>query len=84
MSNIPTAEQLLSNNIDGLKDALKNDDLYYFYRGVICEFAKSFTEKHVTEALKQANEKVRYIRIGSNVSINESSILNAYPLDNIK
>jgi hypothetical protein len=29
------AEIILANNIDGLKDALKDDDLFYFYKGVI-------------------------------------------------
>ena len=30
-----SAEIILANNIDGLKDALKDDDLFYFYKGVI-------------------------------------------------
>jgi hypothetical protein len=25
------AERILANNIDGLKDALKDDDLFFFY-----------------------------------------------------
>ena len=29
------AEIILANNIDGLKDALKDDDLFFFYKGVI-------------------------------------------------
>ena len=29
------AERILTNNIDGLKDALKDDDLFFFYKGVI-------------------------------------------------
>jgi len=29
------AERILANNIDGLKDALKDDDLFFFYKGVI-------------------------------------------------
>jgi hypothetical protein len=29
------AEIILANNIDGLRDALKDDDLFYFYKGVI-------------------------------------------------
>jgi hypothetical protein len=28
-------EIILANNIDGLRDALKDDDLFYFYKGVI-------------------------------------------------
>ena len=60
---IPTAEELLANNIDGLREALQDDDLYYFYRGVICEFAKEFAEMHITEALKQVDEEINLINV---------------------
>jgi hypothetical protein len=29
------AERILANNINGLRDALKDDDLFFFYKGVI-------------------------------------------------
>ena len=29
------AKRILANNIDGLRDALKDDDLFFFYKGVI-------------------------------------------------
>lgn len=29
------AERILANNIDGLKDALNDNDLFYFYKGVV-------------------------------------------------
>ena len=29
------AKRILANNIDGLKDALQDDDLFFFYKGVI-------------------------------------------------
>ena len=29
------AERILANNIDGLRDALQDDDLFLFYKGVI-------------------------------------------------
>ncbi len=76
------AEELLANNIDGLRDALEDDDLYYFYRGVICEFAKAFAKLHVEVALKQASENAH----GAHCTdyIDKDSILNSYNLDNIK
>jgi len=40
--NIPTAEDLLANNIYGLRDFIDDDDIFCFYKGVICEFAKEF------------------------------------------
>lgn len=29
------AEKILANNVDGLKDALQDNDLFFFYKGVI-------------------------------------------------
>ena len=48
--NIPTAEDLLANNIDGLRDFIDDDDIFFFYKGVICEFAKEFAAMHVEAA----------------------------------
>ena len=79
---IQTAEELLANNIDGLRDALQDDDLYYFYRGVICEFAKEFAETHVIAAKKEFHK----IALQEGL-ITEAGIAyfdDAYPLENIK
>jgi hypothetical protein len=29
------AEKILANNVDGLKDALQDNDLFFFYKGII-------------------------------------------------
>lgn len=34
------ATKVLSNNVDGLRDALKDDDLFHFYKGVVVEYGK--------------------------------------------
>lgn len=81
---IPTAEKLLANNIDGLRDALQDDDIYFFYKGVICEFAKGFAEMHIAEALKQASENVVIEGHPFEYELDKNSILSAYPLTNIK
>ena len=55
-----TAEELLANNIDGLREVINDDDLFFFYKGVVCEFAKEFgrlsaideLEKHVVHPKK--------------------------------
>lgn len=72
---VQTAEELLADNIDGLKDFVQDEDTYFFYKGVICEFAKEFAKIHVNEALKSAS--IMY-------HINRKPILKAYPLSNIK
>lgn len=79
---IPTAEKLLSNNIDGLKDALQDDDLYYFYRGVICEFAKGFAEMHVEAAKKEFHKLALQEGLVTEAGI--AYFDNAYPLELIK
>ncbi len=48
------------------------------------EWLIEFARMHVNEALKQSSEKATYIRVGKNVSIVKSSILNAYSLKNIE
>lgn len=84
---IPTAEEYTNKALDGLGRINKEHAIY-----LMIEFAKL----HVIEALKQASEKAtgtpmydygnRYKieLVRDNVNINEDSILNAYPLENIK
>lgn len=86
MEKIPTAEELLANNIDGLRDIIDDEDLFIFYKGVICEFAKELTKIHVEQALKEASEKtyITYDKHTGDEIIHKDSILNSYPLENIK
>lgn len=82
MKKIPTAEGLLTHvgvttsPVSGLKSYLKAD---------VIQVMIKFAELHVEAALKAAVIKVQYKYFGSEISTIESeSILNAYPLDNIK
>ena len=38
------AERILGNNIDGLRDALNDDDLFYFYKGVIQSYGEAMAQ----------------------------------------
>lgn len=38
------AKRLLANNIDGLKEVLQDDDLFYFYKGVIECYGEAMAE----------------------------------------
>jgi hypothetical protein len=38
------AERILANNIDGLRDALKDDDLFFFYKGVVVCYGEAMAE----------------------------------------
>jgi hypothetical protein len=87
--NIPTAEDLLTNNIDGLRDFIDDDDIFYFYKGVICEFAKEFAKLHVAAALNEAAENSETKAVDADMygviwEVELDSILNAYPFENIK
>ena len=82
INNIPTAEEFLFDNFEG--GAINPD--------ILIQFAKL----HVEAALKEASEKVRqiedpYAYTGNTGSeypadyiVDKDSILNAYPLTNIK
>ena len=89
-TNIPTAEEYIENNMidywDGGSGQYKEDDV----KKALIEFAKL----HVEAALKQASKtsKTKRIKVGETINhynINENvidkrSIINAYPLTNIK
>jgi hypothetical protein len=58
-------ERVLANNIDGLKDALQDDDLFFFYKGVIqCygeamvkyQAEKMYSEEEVRKLFNQYKE----------------------------
>lgn len=38
------AERILANNIDGLRDSLKDDDLFFFYKGVILCYGEAMAK----------------------------------------
>jgi hypothetical protein len=87
--NIPTAEDLLANNIDGLRDFIDDDDIFCFYKGVICEFAKEFAAMHVEAALNEAAENSEIKAVDADMygviwEVDLNSILESYPLANIK
>ena len=50
----------------------------------IPELMIEFAKLHVTEALKQASENAESYIQGESMVIDKDSILNAYPLENIK
>lgn len=91
---IPTAEQLLLEimgclKLDhGLGELNENDPELVPY---LLEEINKRTKLHVEAALKAASEKARltdfayeFLQEGADDAIDKESILNAYPLDNIK
>ena len=84
MKQIPTAEEILNNNVyitqDGIEDV---HDSLSTVADVMIEFAKL----HVEAALKAASENARLKELEihlSDGSVDKDSILNSYPLENIK
>jgi len=73
---IPSAEEILKHNES---NAYYDQNSEYRIKSMI-EFAKL----HVTEALKQASENAESYIQGESMVIDKDSILNAYPLENIK
>ena len=82
MEKLPTAEEFLRKNIDYV---LSENDCKEDVENAMIEFAKL----HVEAALKKASKKAKIIDVGIDYAIMEfvvdkSSILNSYPLENIK
>jgi len=73
MSNIKTAEETYTK-VTGC--VINHKDV----KAAMIEFAKL----HVHAALKAASTNIEYINIGDERFTKLSSILNAYPLENIK
>lgn len=87
MNDIPTAEELLNNYRFKAGEHIGNSDF-----DVMIEYAKKFAEIHVEAALKAAAnnanlidlyEKTIWNKVEGHV-VNKSSILNAYPKENIR
>lgn len=91
---IPSAEEWLSNH----KELSSYDVAYHDeggYQGVdenkLYKIMIEFAKLHVEAALKAASEKVEltdfayeFLQEGADDAIDKQTILNAYPLDNIK
>jgi hypothetical protein len=58
------AERILANNIDGLRDALQDDDLFFFYKGVIQCYGEAMVEwqqeRMYSEKIIDILDNVRY------------------------
>jgi hypothetical protein len=57
------AERILANNIDGLKDALKDDDLFFFYKGVVVCYGEAMAE------WQQEQDKKMYSTLETAISL---------------
>lgn len=80
--SLPTAnEKLKSTFYNGSFIEIHSGDADY-----IMEIMIEFARLHVEEALKQASENVelQIIKYTDDYEVDKSSILNAYPLENIK
>lgn len=87
---IPTAEEYYSKTMFPYLFKYKPDEIKLWFEtnpdaqqsvNIMIEFAKL----HVQAALKEACENLEYTDQDSSISyVVESSILNAYPLENIK
>lgn len=80
-SKIPTAEEIV-------KSKFKDSFLDFEYLDLHVEAMEEFARLHVTAALEAAAEKAEtergYLNNLPVINVVKKSILNAYPLDNIK
>ena len=84
MAQIPTAEELLSKRVYINRDGVDSvDDTVSDVTATMVEFAKM----HVEAALKEASENADIIPDPNGMDwdvVSKDSILNSYPLTNIK
>lgn len=50
------AERILANNVDGLRDALQDDDLFFFYKDVIQCYGKEMVKWQQEKMFKLVEE----------------------------
>jgi hypothetical protein len=81
-NNIPTAEEFLKD----LQHEYEETGEYKMYFAIdIPNKLKEFAKLHVEAALKAAYDNIEYTTVDSSVPyVVEGSILNSYPLSNIK
>lgn len=90
-----TVEEFLkSKSIDSNNYAIHDITNNYLPQIPIGEWLREFAAYHVEKALRKASEEARIIKVGDfgsypiqqnyNHRIDKDSILNSYPLDNIK
>jgi hypothetical protein len=82
-NKIPTAEELLKNNFL----LIENDKTCEAHTHLVVKQMIEFAKLHVEAALKEASEKAYYRDTNGFIetsSENKQSILNSYPLTNIK
>ena len=78
---IPTAEQLLKEGNEGYPLSIIIENLTS--EQIIADMIE-FAKMHVTKALKAASEKAITEETWGDYHVDKKSILNAYPLENIK
>jgi hypothetical protein len=77
---IPTAEEILQEWLSQTDQTDLKDGHYFVIKQAMFEFAKM----HAEEALQKAYENADLEYYGDEICYNKDSIINAYPLENIK
>jgi len=80
------AEIILANNIDGLRDALKDDDLFYFYKGVIQCYGEAMANWQQEQDKNKFSEEdmVKAIDFGANGMYGYQIGKEGYTINQIK
>jgi hypothetical protein len=67
------AERILANNIDGLRDALQDDDLFFFYKDVIQHYGEAMA-KWMQERMYSEEDMRKAFIAGGNSCIEEDDV----------
>ena len=64
------AEKILANNVDGLKDALQDNDLFFFYKGVIQCYGEAMA-KWQQEQMYSEEDMINFIQFATQYYAND-------------
>ena len=90
------AERILANNVDGLRDALKDDDLFFFYKGVVQCYGeamakwqqeqdkKLYSEEEVLPLLEMLQKCKEYFLLKTDLKSEERADAIVQVLENFK
>jgi hypothetical protein len=65
------AERILANNIDDLKDLLQDDDIFYFYKGVIQCYGEVMAEYQAERMYSKEDLRTAWIAAKNSSDFNE-------------
>lgn len=69
------AKRILANNIDGLKDGLKDDDLFFFYKGVIQCYGEAMAKWQQKRMYSESDNIMKFLDNEKHLGISDNKTI---------